>query len=124
MKNKGFTLIEILVVLTIISTLLTLVVPRYFGTIERARETTLRHDLATMRDAIDKFYGDVGMYPTSLDELVQRKYLRGVPQDPITESSETWVMVAPANASAKGSVADIRSGSEEIALDGSAYATW
>jgi general secretion pathway protein G len=124
MKNKGFTLIEILVVLTIISTLLTLVVPRYFGTIERARETTLRHDLATMRDAIDKFYGDVGMYPASLDELVQRKYLRGVPQDPITESSETWVMVAPANANAKGSVADIRSGSEEIALDGSAYAAW
>lgn len=124
MKHNGFTLIEILVVLTIVATLLTLVTPRYFHTIDQARETTLRHDLATMRDAIDKFYGDVGMYPASLEELVQRKYLRAVPQDPMTESADTWVLVPPSNAGARGAVADIRSGSEDTALNGSLYAAW
>lgn len=123
-SKKGFTLIEILVVLAIIATLLSLVAPRYFSVIDRSKETTLKHDLITMRDAIDKFYSDKNTYPDSLDELVQLKYLRAIPEDPITESTTTWVLVAPVDVEAKGSIYDIYSGATQIASDGSSYADW
>ena len=122
--QKGFTLIEVLVVLAIIATLLSLVTPRYFDTISRSKETTLRHDLIIMRDAIDKFYSDKNVYPNSLDEMVQHKYLRAIPEDPITESQLTWVFTAPPDIEAKGSIYDIHSGSVDIAMDGTPYATW
>jgi len=120
----GFTLIEILVVLAIIATLLSLVSPRYFNTIDRSKETMLRHDLATMRDAIDKFYSDNNAYPETLDDLMQRRYIRNIPVDPITESSVTWVFIQPSDIDAKGLIADIHSGSTELALDGTPYANW
>jgi general secretion pathway protein G len=123
-RQRGFTLIEVLVVLTIIATLLSLVAPRYFETISRSKETALRHDLAIMREAIDKFYGDTGVYPASLEELVQRKYLRAVPEDPITGSNASWRSVPPDSLEAKGAVFDIRSGSTDTALDGTRYAEW
>jgi general secretion pathway protein G len=123
-RTHGFTLIEVLVVLTIIATLLSLVAPRYFETIARSKETALRHDLAIMREAIDKFYGDTGTYPASLEEMVQRKYLRAVPEDPVTGSASTWKLLAPETPEAKGAVFDVRSGSEDTALDGSPYAEW
>jgi general secretion pathway protein G len=123
-RQRGFTLIEVLVVLTIIATLLSLVAPRYFETISRSKETALRHDLAIMREAIDKFYGDTGVYPASLEELVQRKYLRAVPEDPITGSNASWRSVPPDSPEAKGAVFDIRSGSADTALDGTRYAEW
>jgi len=120
----GFTLIEILVVLAIIATLLSLVAPRYFTTIDRSKEATLRHDLAVMRDAIDKFYSDNNAYPESLDDLVQHKYLRQIPPDPITESIETWTFTAPSDINIKGTIADIHSGSENTAANGTPYASW
>lgn len=123
-RTHGFTLIEVLVVLTIIATLLSLVAPRYFETIARSKETALRHDLAIMREAIDKFYGDTGTYPASLEEMVQRKYLRAVPEDPVTGSASTWKLLAPETPEAKGAIFDVRSGSEDTALDGSPYAEW
>lgn len=121
---RGFTLIEVLVVLAIIATLLSLVTPRYFSSMERAREHTLKHDLVVMRDAIDKFYSDNGRYPDDLYDLVERKYLREIPLDPITESAETWILLPPEDANIPGQIYDIRSGSEEQASDGSYYAEW
>ncbi|MCB5187952.1 type II secretion system GspH family protein [Methylobacillus caricis] len=123
-QPHGFTLIEVLVVMAIIATLLSLVTPRYFQSIDRARETSLRHDLIVMRDAIDKFYSDTGAYPDTLYDLVERKYLRAVPEDPITESTDSWILVPPEDPQAKGLVYDIRSGSESVASDGSYYAEW
>ncbi len=123
-SKKGFTLIEILVVLAIIATLLSLVAPRYFNTISLAKESTLRHDLIIIREAVDKFYSDKNAYPDSLEELVEYKYLRAVPEDPITESSTTWLFSPPLDVEAKGAIYDIHSGSEGVATDGSLYADW
>lgn len=123
--RSGFTLIELLVVLAILALLLTLAAPRYFAHIERAKEATLKQDLNTMRDAIDKFYGDKGRYPNELEELVKAKYIRNIPVDPITESADTWnVVPPPADANVKGEVYDIKSGAEGNGTDGSPYADW
>ncbi|SFZ79421.1 type II secretion system protein [Chitinimonas taiwanensis] len=117
----GFTLIELLVVLAIMAALLTLVVPRYFKQTERAHETVLRHNLLAMRDAIDKFHGDLGRYPSSLDELASQQYLREVPLDPITGRRDSWRIQAPAN---QAGVFDVHSGAAGQGSDGSDYAQW
>jgi general secretion pathway protein G len=122
MRARGFTLIELLVVLAIIATLLTLAVPRYFGSLDKAREATLRQDLAVMREAIDRHLGDTGHYPASLDELVAKKYLRRVPPDPITGSADTWVLVRPTERAA--GVYDVASGAPGVARDGTLYTSW
>jgi general secretion pathway protein G len=113
----GFTLIELLVVLAIVATLLTLVVPRYFGSVDASREAVLRENLQVIRKTIDQFYGDLGRYPDTLEELVERKYLRQLPIDPLTERSDTWVLVAPEQGIA-GALKDIRSGAPGTARDG------
>src|SRR5882672_903294 len=95
MRKHGFTLIELLVVMVIIATLLTIAVPRYFGSIDRSKEAVLKENLWQMRDAIDKYRADKGKYPETLDALAADKYLRRIPLDPITESATTWVAVAP-----------------------------
>ena len=92
--RRGFTLIEMMVVLTLIAMLLTLAIPRYFAALDNGRLSVQRQNVATIRDAIDKFYGDQGKYPDSLDELVARRYLRQLPVDPVTELSN-WTLVAP-----------------------------
>ena len=120
---KGFTLVELLVVMAIIALLLTLAVPRYFNHLASSRDTILRQDLAVMRDAIDKYHGDRGRYPESLEELVDARYLRALPVDPITERSDTWQIVAP-SADDAGAVYDVRSGAPGTAADGSPYAEW
>ncbi|WP_028449250.1 type II secretion system protein [Chitinibacter tainanensis] len=117
----GFTLIELLVVLAIMASLLTLVVPRYFQQTDRAQETVLKHNLVAVREGIDKFFADTGRYPATLQELVDRKYLREVPLDPITNSRDTWVIINPEG---NGGVYDIRSGSDATAKDGSRYNSW
>jgi general secretion pathway protein G len=123
LRCRGFTLIELLVVLAIVSTLLLLVTPRYFHKVDAAKEVVLRDNLRTLRDTIDKFYGDMGRYPETLDELVEKKYLRALPVDPITESTKTWELV-PVPDGYKGAVYDIRSGASGFARDGRKYAEW
>ena len=122
-RSRGFTLIELLVVMSIIATLLMIAVPRYFSSLERSKEAVLRQDLAVMRDTIDKFYGDLGRYPDSLTELVEKRYLRGVPVDPETNSSETWILVPSEDAELTGA-RDVQSGSEGVARDGTSYSSW
>lgn len=122
-RRAGFTLIELLVVMAIIGTLLTLTVPRYFASIQKSKEAVLKQDLATLRDSLDKYYGDTGRYPDSLDDLITKKYLRNIPVDPFTETNATWVVVPPQDAG-KGMVYDVRSGAQGRARDGTAYAEW
>lgn len=119
----GFTLVELLVVLSIIATLLMIAVPRYFRSLERSREAVLREDLSVMRDAIDKYFADLAHYPDSLAELVDRKYLRSIPVDPETRSNESWVAVPSEDPDVPG-IHDVRSGAQGMASDGTEYATW
>lgn len=123
-RARGFTLIELLVVMSVIATLLTIAVPRYFRHIDHAREASLKQSLSVMRDALDKFNGDTGRYPESLEELVTQRYLRSVPVDPMTESAETWVAVPPPDTPGQDRVWDIHSGAEGQSIDGSDYASW
>ena len=122
-SGAGFTLIELLVVLAIIATLLSIAAPRYFRSVDQSREVALKQSLAVMRDAIDKFHGDQGVYPDSLEALVEKRYLRSVPVDPITESATTWQIVAPASQD-KGKVYNVRSGADGRAGDGTEYKEW
>jgi general secretion pathway protein G len=121
--RRGFTLVELMVVMAIIALLLSLALPRYFNHLESSRETILKQDLAVMRDAIDKYHGDRGRYPDSLDDLVSARYLRALPVDPITERSDSWLIVAP-RGDETGAMYDIKSGAPGTARDGSAYADW
>ena len=116
-KGGGFTLIELLVVLSIVALLLTLALPRYFQSIDVAKETVLLQNLRTTRDAIDKFYSDIGRYPESLEELVEKKYLREMPYDPIVESDTKWTLVSPPG-EVKGAVYDLRSTAQGVARNG------
>ena len=122
-RKSGFTLIELLVVMAIIATLLTLAVPRYFASLEKSREAVLHANLTLMRETLDKYYGDKGIYPASLDELVASRYLRSVPTDPITQSNTTWIVVPPAQPE-MGGVYDVKSGAQGNARDGTAFLDW
>ena len=123
MARRGFTLIELLVVMAVIGLLLSISVPRYFGHVDKAKETVLKEDLAQMRDAIDKYMGDNGRYPDALDDLVAKRYLRKIPIDPMTERADTWTVVPPQNKEL-GGVYDVKSGAHGHARDGSDYANW
>jgi len=118
-----FNILLIIGLLAIIAILLTLAVPRYFGSLDRSKEAVLKEDLFQLRDAIGKYYGDKGKYPESLEALATEKYLRKVPVDPITESATTWVVVAPEDPQ-KGAVYDVKSGAQGKASDGSVFAEW
>jgi general secretion pathway protein G len=124
MRAHGFTLMELMVVMAIIASLMTLALPRYFNSVERSREAVLRQDLSIMRDAIDKFLSDLGRYPATLEELAERRYLRRVPVDPVTESATTWVAVPPPEGDLREGVYDVRSGAPGQSLDGEAYESW
>jgi general secretion pathway protein G len=105
--TRGFTLVELMVVLTVIALLLSVVVPDYVGRMRRAEEAVLKENLVVMRDALDKHYADAGKYPGSLDELVAKRYLRAIPQDPFTQAP-SWVPVPPSDPK-KGGIYDVRS---------------
>lgn len=123
MRKNGFTMIELLVAVSILALLVSIAAPRYFGNMDRAKEDVLREDLYVMRDAIDKFYADRGKYPDSLEELVTERYLRRVPVDPFTQSARTWVLVPSEDKSVRG-VHDVRSGAHNSGSDGSSLKDW
>ena len=123
MTLGGFTLIELLVALAVIALLLSIVTPRYFGSVSRTEEIVLRENLHLMRDALDKHYADAGRYPDALRDLVSKRYLRNIPDDPITKSSLTWVVLPPADPQ-KGAVYDVKSGAKGVGLDGKPYEQW
>ncbi|WP_255370301.1 type II secretion system protein [Roseateles sp. YR242] len=124
-RQPGFTVIELLVVLAALALLLSVAAPRYMQHLERARDTAMRHNLHEMRNAIDQFYSDQGRYPATLAELVERRYLRAIPLDPVTGRADTWQTVLPRSGNAEGEgVYDVHSGTKDLAPDGSLYATW
>lgn len=123
-RARGFTLIEMLVVLSIIALLVSIAVPRYFLGVQRARESSLRTSLNVMRDAIDKFAADQGRYPNDLGELVDRRYLKAVPKDPVTGRPD-WSVTPPSDDSLyEGGVMDVRSQAQGTSTDGTSYETW
>ena|SRR3569833_1697015 len=122
-KIKAFTLIELLIVMAIIAVLLTLISPRYHIGVERAKEAVLKQNLHTLREVIDKYYSDQGSYPTQLSLLVEKKYLRGIPVDPITESADTWVLTIAENVGSEA-IVDVHSGAEGIGQNGIPFREW
>ena len=123
-SQRGFTLMELMVVMAIIASLMTLALPRYFHSVERSREAVLKQDLSIMRDAIDKFFADRGRYPLTLEELAEKRYLRRVPPDPITDSATTWVVVPPPDVETREGVYDVRSGADATGRDGQPMGQW
>jgi general secretion pathway protein G len=127
-RSRGFTLIEMLIVMTLIVLLASVGLVAYRTSVQRGRESVLKEDLFRMRDAIDQYYADKGKYPMDLSELVASSYLRRIPTDPITQSSETWQAVPaepdPSNPTVEPGLFDVKSGSEATAIDGSKYADW
>jgi len=118
--RKGFTLIELLVVFAIIATLLSLVAPRYFQSIDRSKEAALEQNLTTLRQALDQYQDDTGKYPNTLEDLVSAKYLRKVPTDPVTDSAQTWIVIAPSD-SKKGGIVNVKSGAAGNSISGRPY---
>lgn len=119
---RGFTLVELLLVLFVVALLASLVAPVVTGSIQRAREASLKEDLHVMRKAIDDFYADNGRYPASLSLLVEKRYLRKIPVDPLTDKATTWV--EEKGEGKDTGVMDVRSGSEEKSPDGVPYRDW
>jgi general secretion pathway protein G len=127
-RSEGFTLIELMVVIALISVLAAMGVVQYRNSVVRTKEAVLREDLFRMRDAIDQYYADKSKYPADLEALVSENYLRAVPKDPFTDSATTWQTV-PAepdanNSSSEPGIFDVKSGSEASSLDGSKYNEW
>lgn len=124
-RNLGFTLIELIVVMAIVALLASIVAPRYFASLQKGKETALLTSLTTMRDAIDQYAADKGRYPESLQELATARYIREVPEDPLTTSRETWLeLPPPPDMQATGNLWDVRSGAAGRSADGRLYADW
>ncbi len=126
--ERGFTLLELIVVMTLIGLLVGIAIPAYRDATQRAKEATLSTDLARMREAIDEYHTDKGEYPPALEDLVSAGYLRALPRDPITESVATWrIEYAPWEMVEEGQIAgvfDVRSGAEDEGLNGVPYTEW
>ena len=126
--DRGFTMIELAIVMSVIVILAAMGMAQYRNAHIRAQEAVLKEDLFQLRDAIDQFYADKTKYPTTLDELVSEGYIRKLPQDPFTKSSDTWQTIPaepdPNNPTAEPGIYDVKSGSEATALDGSKYSDW
>jgi general secretion pathway protein G len=127
-QDAGFTMVELLIVISIMLILMLIAVPKYTTAIKNAREAVLREDLHIMRAAIDSYTMDKQKAPQSLDDLVQEGYLKTIPEDPITRSKETWVtdsndMMTSVDQTDPGFV-DVHSGAEEASTNGENYNTW
>ena len=127
--SGGFTLIELLVVLAVLAVLAAMVAPNYLDRVAHARETVLRHDLVTLRIAIDQFYRDKARYPATLEELAVQRYIREVPEDPLTRSRASWVLLPPSGVESgtgtgTAGVFDVKSGAPGLGGDGTPYASW
>ena len=124
----GFTLIELMVVMSLIVVLASIGLTVYGNSVTRAKEAVLKEDLFRMRDAIDQYYADKNRYPASLEDLVSDKYLRAIPVDPFTNSADTWqtelAEPEPGNAAASPGIYNVKSGAEQSGLDGTSYAEW
>jgi general secretion pathway protein G len=118
--TRGFTLIEMLIVMAIVALLLTIALPRYFGSLEKSKDVALQENLRVLRLSLDRFYSDKGRYPKTLEELVEYRYLKAVPIDPVTESSRSWIPIPARNADAAG-ISDIKSGAPGVNKEGRAY---
>ncbi len=127
-NDAGFTLMEIMIVMSLIVTLAGVGLSLYGNSVTRAKEATLKEDLFRMRDAIDQYYADKNKYPSSLDSLVSEKYLRALPVDPFTSSADTWQItmseLEPGNLTGESGVFDVKSGSDRTGMDGTPYANW
>jgi len=121
---SGFTLLELMVVVSIVGILVTLAVPSYRMSVLKAKEAVLRDDLFVLRDQMDKYYADHGTYPPQLQELVDKEYLRKIPVDPFTDNSDSWVEVFATGADGTSGVYDVHSGSDRVALNGTPYNEW
>src|ERR1700691_3966000 len=127
-RESGFTLVELMIVMLIISVLAAVAIPSFLGSLRNAREAALKEDLHVMRDAIDSYTMDKNKAPQSLDELVQSGYLKKIPEDPFTHSRETWVTASDDTYAdldqTEPGINDVHSGSEEVGQDGQPYSTW
>jgi general secretion pathway protein G len=127
-SDRGFTMIELMVVMFLISVLAAMGMAQYRNSVTYSRESVLKEDLFRMRDAIDQYYADKGQYPSTLDALVSDGYVRKIPDDPFTKSSSTWQTIPaepdPNNPTAEAGVYDVKSGSDATAIDGTKYSDW
>jgi general secretion pathway protein G len=127
-QAAGFTLVELLVVLSLIALLASMAMVQYRNSIRRSEEAVLKTNLFRMRDGIDQYFADKGKYPASLDSLVSDGYMRSIPEDPITKSRDTWQTVPaepdPNNPSSDPGIYDVKSGAQGPSLDGSNYSEW
>src|SRR5271168_3479026 len=127
--EQGFTLMELMIVMIIIGVLAAIAVPAYVQSVRHAREAVLKEDLHTLRAAIDSYTVDKGKAPQSLSDLVDSGYLKSMPKDPMTNSTDTWVpaesdMLSTVDQTDAGGIDDVHSGSQDTSTDGSAYNTW
>jgi general secretion pathway protein G len=126
-EARGWTLVELLIVISLISILATIGLASYRNSVTATKEAILKTDLFRMRDAIDQYYADKGEYPATLDSLVSEGYLRKIPDDPFTRAADWQTLPAESNPSrptAEPGVYDVKSASQDTALDGSRYADW
>ena len=121
-NSQGFTFIELMVVMAVIATIIAIAMPRYFDGLQRTKETALKQNLKEMRDAIDHYHADKGVCPATLQTMVAERYLRFIPDDPISETAETWQIIGTPDNTNR--VYDITSGATGVDSNGVAYSSW